>query len=328
MNHTIKILFLSIFLAGATNSYAQSHTFKAGWCRYAKKDKGSVKGEVASFQCAACDNEDKKEQDAKIIENKRRADIAAANYKARKDAEQKAADLKKAEDVKNAHSGEVLINDNVNTEVTPTTNVSIEDKMIIKSKKDNSGSRLHAITRGNGLTTYPVGLIGNEAGETIMASSKFYPVDWVIATDRNEELKNDIPKNVIIIEQVNFSKYISDAYNASSGRGFNLMNSKGEFLLTEKTINYMKYLGNDFFIFYYMDINDTHFLYYYNGYQWAGEGKNVVLYDHKLNKKYNYTNLYGRISRGKCTGEDCLVKFSMGKVEYQIKLDRIPYPVN
>ncbi len=198
MKHTIKILFLSIFLAGATNSYAQTHTFKAGWCRYAKKDNGSVKGEVASFQCAACDNEDKKEQDAKIIENKRRADIAAANYKAKEAALKKAADLKKAEDLKNANSGEVFINDNVNTEVGSTSNIPIEDKIIVKSKKDNSGSKLHAITRGDGLTTYSVGLIGNEAGETVIASIKFYPVAWSTATNSNQELKNDIPKNVIV----------------------------------------------------------------------------------------------------------------------------------
>jgi hypothetical protein len=180
--------------------------------------------------------------------------------------------------------------------------------MIIKSKKDNSGSRLHAITRGDGLTTYPV--------------------EWVKAADYKEELKNDIPKNVIIIEQVNFSKYIINAYNTSSGNGFNLMNSKGEFLLTEKTINYIKYLGNDFFIFYYMNLNDKYFLYYYNGYRDEGMGANVVLYDLKLNKKYNYTNLNGRISRGKCTSENCLVKFSMDKVEYQINSNRIPYKAN
>ena len=333
MKHTIKILFLFIFLSGTTNSYAQTHTFKAGWCRYAKKDKGSVKGEVASFQCAACDNENKKEEDAKKIEDKRRADIAAANYKAKEAALKKAADLKRAEDLKNANSGEVFINGNVNPEIKSASNIPIEDKIIVKSKKDNSGSKLHAINASGYIYTtgdaYPLGLIINEVGDTIIASDKFYPVDWFIATDRKEELKNDIPKNVIIVEEMFFSERSSSSgYNVSHHKGFNLMNAKGAFLLTEKTINYMKYLGNDFFIFYYMNQADESFLQYYYGY-YKGQGENIVLYDHKLNKKYNYLNsMHGLIGGQKCQGENCITRFVIGKEQYQIGSDRIPYKSN
>lgn len=72
-----------------SNSQAQTHTFKSGWCRLAKPVKGSVQGEVASFVCQACAKDKETEQKARATEDKRRADVLAAAYKAKKDAEEK-----------------------------------------------------------------------------------------------------------------------------------------------------------------------------------------------------------------------------------------------
>lgn len=77
-------MMICLFLAIGVAVRAQSHNMNPGWCRYAKKIKGSAKDESASAQCQACVNDNKKERAAKAAEDKRKYDAAVAKAAADK----------------------------------------------------------------------------------------------------------------------------------------------------------------------------------------------------------------------------------------------------
>lgn len=62
---------ICLLLAIGVATRAQSHNMNLGWCKYAKKVRGTAKDESASAQCLACVNDDKKERAAKAAEEKR-----------------------------------------------------------------------------------------------------------------------------------------------------------------------------------------------------------------------------------------------------------------
>jgi hypothetical protein len=51
-----KLLILIFTICCWCNTNAQTHTFKHGWCKLAKPQKGSVQAEIASYVCEACNN--------------------------------------------------------------------------------------------------------------------------------------------------------------------------------------------------------------------------------------------------------------------------------
>ena len=310
MRQKIKTIILSVLLFTAIDSYAQSHTFMPGWCRLAKSGKNQVQGESAKFQCKVCDKEKEKEKDAKIAEDKRRADITSANYNAKKAALKKAADLKKAEDLKNAHSGEVLINGN-NFSVNSVKTTKGKTKII--SKKENSNSKLFSAKKLD-LEGFTTSFILNENGDTIRSSSKWYACVWnrIIS-------KANIPTNVIIVLYQEQGKVMnSKTYNWTKRERFALINSKGEELLEEKRISYLNYVGNDFFVYTFVNDNDNILLDFNSDnldyLSDFGCGRIVVLFDYKLNKKYYFNeSACIRINSQSNLKDGVLLEFVLGR---------------
>jgi hypothetical protein len=74
----LLILFVTIFCMNNLN--AQTHTFMPGWCKLAKSTGKSAKSESAIHQCQVCDAKDKKEKDAKLAEDNRRAKVISDKY--------------------------------------------------------------------------------------------------------------------------------------------------------------------------------------------------------------------------------------------------------
>ena len=79
-----NLIMICLFLAMGIAARAQSHNMKPGWCKYAKKVRGTAKDESASAQCQACVNDRKKEDAAKAAEDKRRQEAAIAKAAADK----------------------------------------------------------------------------------------------------------------------------------------------------------------------------------------------------------------------------------------------------
>jgi len=287
MKTTIKLLFTMLLLLAISNVQAQSHTFATGWCKLAKS--GGVKGESASLECQACNAKDKKEIEAKNVENKRRDDAIVAKAKAEKEAYENARKAKQVEDAKKANSGKVYINGNTNNANSIKTTKGTTK---LNLNKENSKSKLFPAKKlaKNGFETY---FILNELGDTISNSTEKRAVNW-----NNDINKEDIPTNVIIVQYVGQGKYNPnrDYYNFTTPGRYTLINSKGEELLEEKKINSMNYLGNDFFT--YTVVNENEDLNYFYDYQYGnkGCGNTMVLFDFKLNKKYYFNTPSGRYS--------------------------------
>ena len=200
MTNAFKKLFFSILLFIAVDSYAQTHTFKAGWCRYAKPMKGDVKGEVAAFQCKLCDKEKAKEEEAKKVEDKIRADLAEVNYKAKKAADKIIADKKKAEDLKNAHSCEVLINGTKTAKIGTTKVKKAEPSKLVNHYFYSKDEGLHNIR--DMYNAYNVrnnnGFIVN--GETLFTNNEYRKcvgINTFQNTDSENRLK--FPPNIGIV---------------------------------------------------------------------------------------------------------------------------------
>lgn len=91
----LKLMLLVLCTQFCINNInAQAHTFKHGWCKFAPPSKSgkAVQAEIASYVCQACNLKKEKEYAAKKVEDKRRADVAKANYEAIKAAEKKVTD--------------------------------------------------------------------------------------------------------------------------------------------------------------------------------------------------------------------------------------------
>lgn len=120
----MKILLIAFFtIFCMNNAQAQSHIANANYgCRLKP---GSLNTE--KDLCPACAASDKKEQDAKIAEEKRRFAEAQAAAKAKKEASEKERLEKIEEDKKNSESGKVYINGNNNNSTTHTSTEQIPD---------------------------------------------------------------------------------------------------------------------------------------------------------------------------------------------------------
>jgi hypothetical protein len=132
MKTTIKLLFTIVLLMAISKVQAQSHTFATGWCKLAKS--GGVKGESASLECQACNAKDKKEIEAKNVENKRRDDAIVAKAKAEKEAYENARKAKQVEDAKKANTGKVYINGN--TIIADKTSTPVKQEKPKTTEKD------------------------------------------------------------------------------------------------------------------------------------------------------------------------------------------------
>ena len=107
--------FVSLFIFNIMN--AQSHNMGANYnCKFRKGN--SINSEKKP--CPGCEAKDKKENAAKLEENKKRDQAIWDKAKADKDAKDKAAKAKQLEDAKNAKSGEVYINANSKVDIKNT----------------------------------------------------------------------------------------------------------------------------------------------------------------------------------------------------------------
>ena len=77
-------------VAEILKSNENKHTFMPGWCKLAKPSKGSALSESAIHVCQVCNAKDKKEKDAKLVEDSRRAKVISDKYKADKIASENA----------------------------------------------------------------------------------------------------------------------------------------------------------------------------------------------------------------------------------------------
>ena len=62
MKHAFKSALIIAFVLISFSTYAQKHNMKPGWCKYAKKGKGTSRDESASAECKACAAETEKER--------------------------------------------------------------------------------------------------------------------------------------------------------------------------------------------------------------------------------------------------------------------------
>jgi TPR repeat protein len=119
----IITICLLIAISFTTNAQAQSHIVNANYgCRLKPASLNTEKD-----LCPACAANDKKEQDAKIADEKQRFADAQTAATAKKEAREKERLEKIEEDKKNAESGKVYINGNTNTNTTNTSTEQIPD---------------------------------------------------------------------------------------------------------------------------------------------------------------------------------------------------------
>ena len=62
MKHAFKSALIIAFVLISFSTYAQKHNMKPGWCKYAKKGKGTSRDESAFAECKACAAETEKER--------------------------------------------------------------------------------------------------------------------------------------------------------------------------------------------------------------------------------------------------------------------------
>jgi hypothetical protein len=120
----MKKLFLTMLLIFSIQiTQAQSHISTGKWqCQLVPSSLGYEK-----YTCPACDAQNKKEQAAKIAEEKRRFADAQAAATAKKEAREKERLEKIEEDKKNAESGKVYINSSNSAANTNSSNQQIPD---------------------------------------------------------------------------------------------------------------------------------------------------------------------------------------------------------
>jgi hypothetical protein len=104
----MKVILIAIFtIISFAGVNAQVHNLSSNFnCKLQKK---GYFFNSEKHACPACQKTEEKEKVAKQAEDKRREDAFVAKKKAENDTRQKARELKKIEDKKNEHSGEVTI---------------------------------------------------------------------------------------------------------------------------------------------------------------------------------------------------------------------------
>ncbi|HQZ24162.1 MAG TPA: hypothetical protein PLD18_02590 [Flavobacterium sp.] len=208
----MKKLFLTILLFFAIQAtQAQAHQMGAKYNCKLKKGSPNTEG----YPCPACTAIYKKEQNAKIAEDKRRFAAIQAEAEAKKVASEKVRLAKLAEEKKNAESGKVYINAQKNTVVTNNQ---------IEKKTSNNETKVKNVTNKTvmiGLDSWlkHEGTFKNEKGEIILENKNWietYSLPFYSVT-------NNCPSNVGIVN-----------YQSSRGvRVKNIVNSKGEYLFND-----------------------------------------------------------------------------------------------
>lgn len=261
----IKLLLLLIVLLVSTRELrAQSHNPGVNYnCKLKKNNWLNEE----KHPCPACENTEKKEKLAKAAENKKRQDAGVARAEAEKKAREQASAIQRAEAKKTENGTQLLINASVDNS-KPTKKDLTGLKTTLISKKDHSKSKLFSKT-GSTRAGYWMVLL-DEAGDTVLTSTELYGMSWDDDTRStiylDEKRASDIPLNVAMV-RVN-------------GREFNLINAKGEMLLSEPNIWGLKYCGNNFFMYFTGPVGES-------SYSITGDG--MVLYDFQLKKKYTYS---------------------------------------
>jgi len=135
---TKNILLLFVLILAVIQVKAQSHNTRPGsWCKFVKNN---ARDESESARCLACDATDKKEQAARDVENKRRSDVAKAEYEAKETVRKLALKKEKEErDAKNKVT-EVSINMPKSTSIKNTTSDKKTEQNQTKSNRFMSGS--------------------------------------------------------------------------------------------------------------------------------------------------------------------------------------------
>lgn len=217
----MKKLFLTILLIFAIQTtQAQSHQMGAKYNCKLKKGNPNTEG----YPCEACTAKDKKEQNAKIAEDKRRFAVAQAEAEAKKAASEKVRLAKLAEAEKNAESGKVYINAQKNTVVT--------NNQIVKQISNNE-TKVKNVTNKTvmiGLDTWlkHEGTFKNEKGEIILENK-----NWIETYS--------LPLFSITANCLSSVGIVS--YNSTRGvRVKNIVNSKGEYLFNDTGLNEISHI--------------------------------------------------------------------------------------
>jgi hypothetical protein len=235
------------------NLNAQTHTFMPGWCKLAKSTGKSAKSESAIHQCQVCDAKDKKEKDAKLAEDNRRAKVISDKYKADKIASENIRKAKQLEDAKNAYSGEVLINGNSNVAVK-----NIPSSKIYQSNKLQK-IYFYSINRHDNSNSIPDNYFdnGNNGfiinGDTIFKKNEFKSCHGIasVPLNNNPEInKYNFPPNIGIVI-LNEEKIIPPRNGRTSINRFaisDLVDSKGKRILNDDNISAILHFADDYFI--------------------------------------------------------------------------------
>ncbi len=290
----MKKLFLTILLIFAIQTtQAQSHQMGAKYNCKLKKGNPNTEG----YPCEACTAKDKKEQNAKIAEDKRRFAVAQAEAEAKKAASEKVRLAKLAEEKKNAESGKVYINAQKNTVATSS------NKTKIKSLEKNNSQKNYFYNFSNNQSSYDltfrsgkVGFIVN--GDTILKKNGFKHSYGIYSSENN---KYNFPPNVGIVV-LSQTKLIPP----SNGRKIaieipisDLVNMKGERMINDDNISGILHFADDYFI---LLKGSFQMLSNYCSYEGA------EIYNFKTQEKYpllGYSGRYVYVALSKRTNNEC-----------------------
>ncbi len=229
MKNTFKTLAFFIVMLTTTSSFAQAHDFNPeSCCKLTKNYKGTE-----CNPCPACSAADKKEREAKKIEDKRRADAVIKANNAKQAELKRVAYLKKAEDKKNAHSGELVINGNSNTSKSNVAAKTAPPKIAQKTNDDV----IFAKGEGSRQLYGKSSPFFNEKDEIITRNA-----DWSATyTVRDISFTENAPNN-FGIARIGDHNFNWRAYS------FNLVGSAGKYLLEDTDIMSISHLRNNWLL--------------------------------------------------------------------------------
>lgn len=219
------------------NTNAQTHNVLSAHCKFSKA-KVDYEGQV----CVVCSNNEKKNKDAKLAEANRQAKIISDKYKGDKIASENARKAKQMEEVKNAHSGEVLINGSKNSNIS----VSKEQSKIA----NNVTEKNIMIGKGGfgGIAPY----FENEKKERILENKDWTDTESIIDNSYTADCVNNM--GIVKIGDPNGNWKLGNYY-------YNLVNSKGEYILNSTTISRIYHINDGWFILKDFDTEHPYCLY-------------------------------------------------------------------
>jgi hypothetical protein len=229
MKQPFKTLIFFIVLLAAASGIAQAHDLDpASCCKLTKNYRGTE-----CNPCPACTAASKKEQEAKKTEDKRRSDAILAANNAKLAELKRQSDVKKAEALKNAHSGELVINAQVPSTKPKAAPKAVPPKKALKTTDDV----IFAKGEGSRQLYGKSAPFFNEKDEIITQSA-----DWSATyTVRDISFTENAPKNFGIARigdhNFNWREY-----------SFNLVGSTGKYLLEDNDITSICHLRNNWLL--------------------------------------------------------------------------------